>query len=651
MAQQATESEMVRIEADVPFITPPRWAILERSLIDLMNESIEPVMERYVHGDGSTMWPPTDEMTNFDGLDDAYESFHNWPLFYLLGGDERILELSQREYNAITLQFTRYDSGHGHPMVVKEYEQGYDWMHQGEGYVFFYLLCLADPANKTNRRRARRYAGFYMNEEPQAPNYDPEKKIIKSSHNGSMGPAERNFHRYYGAYRYEQWKPWPLPFYDVPGCESIEDLRDPEIEERMGQALIDRFSRGDCAANLAATSMVTNAYLFTGDEKCREWVEEYVGAWMERVEANDGILPDNVGLSGEVGEYLGGRWYGGYYGWTWPHGWHTMGDAVLSGAENAMLVSLDQKYMDLARSQVDVMMDNGEERDGGLWVPHFHHDKGWDGFSPLQARFMAHVWSISMRRDDMERIERQRAPGSHDWERIQVKGGKDRGGHEAAWLGYLRGEFPDYPEQILHYNHGQVYQRLAYMAHDEQDPATYGDHYLQVRNPITTEGLVQLTMGGPLFNFNGGLLLVRLRYYDWDRKRPGLPPDVAALVEKLEDDSATVTLVNLSAATPRELVVQAGAFGEHDFTEVRYQALAADRGHDVFSDPNWQEEERYAEGMAAETEECVITVDAPHFRLSLAPCATIRLELGMRRFANQASYDLPWSTSADGAQS
>ena len=55
--------------------------------------------------------------------------------------------------------------------------------------------------------------------------------------------------------------------------------------------------------------------------------------------------------------------------------------------------------------------------------------------------------------------------------------------------------------------------------------------------------------------------------------------------------------------------------------------------------------------MAAETEECVITVDAPHFRLSLAPCATIRLELGMRRFANQASYDLPWSTSADGAQS
>ena len=100
MAEQAIDSEgLVRIEADIPFITPPRWAILERSLIDLMNESIEPVMERYVHGDGSTMWPPTDEMTNFDGLDDAYESFHNWPLFYLIGGSDRFLTEAARKFD------------------------------------------------------------------------------------------------------------------------------------------------------------------------------------------------------------------------------------------------------------------------------------------------------------------------------------------------------------------------------------------------------------------------------------------------------------------------------------------------------------------------------------------------------------------------
>ncbi|MEZ4618937.1 MAG: hypothetical protein R2867_25960 [Caldilineaceae bacterium] len=37
----------------------------------------------------------------------------------------------------------------------------------------------------------RRYAGFYMNEDPQAPNYDPEHKIIRSAFNGSRGPLLR----------------------------------------------------------------------------------------------------------------------------------------------------------------------------------------------------------------------------------------------------------------------------------------------------------------------------------------------------------------------------------------------------------------------------------------------------------------------------
>ncbi len=636
---------MIRIEANTPYVEPPQWAILERSLIDLMDAAVEPVMEKYVRPDGSVLWPTREDFQSIDGLDDAYESFHNWPLFYLMGGGDHILKYSHLTWEGITAQFARYDCGHGHPMVVKEYEQGYDWMHQGECYLFFYLLCLADPANDRNVERARRYAGLYLNEDPDALNYDADRRLIKCAHNGSKGPAQRNFERYYTKYRYENWAKWPLPFYDIPGCDSVEDLRDPEIEDRMGQAVIERFARGDCAANLAATSMVANAYLFTGDEKCKKWVEEYVGAWMDRVAANDGILPDNVGLSGKVGEYLGGRWYGGYYGWTWPHGWHTMGDAVLSGAENAMLVSGDQKYMELARSQVDVMMDNGEVRGGTLHAPHYHHDKGWDGYSPMQARFMAHVWSISMDPADMERIDKQKDNGARDWDKVTVQSPKDRGGHEAPWLAYLRGEFPDYPEQILRYNHAQVYQRLAYMAHDEQDPMTYGDHYLQVRNPITTEGLVQLTMGGPLFNFNGGLLLVRLRYFDWQRKRPGLPQDVAALVEKLEPEGAVVRLVNLSAVEERELVVQAGAFGEHQFTTARFQTLAGGQSHDVFSSTDWLDEGDYESGMAKQVEEHEVAVNAHCFRVALKPGSQIRLDLGMKRFVNTPSYKLPWAAA------
>ncbi len=34
---------MIRIEANTPYVEPPQWAILERSLIDLMDAAVEPV--------------------------------------------------------------------------------------------------------------------------------------------------------------------------------------------------------------------------------------------------------------------------------------------------------------------------------------------------------------------------------------------------------------------------------------------------------------------------------------------------------------------------------------------------------------------------------------------------------------------------------
>ena len=37
----------------------------------------------------------------------------------------------------------------------------------------------------------KRFTGFYMNEDPGAPNYDAQHKIIKSMFNGSRGPLMR----------------------------------------------------------------------------------------------------------------------------------------------------------------------------------------------------------------------------------------------------------------------------------------------------------------------------------------------------------------------------------------------------------------------------------------------------------------------------
>ena len=628
---------MVTIEGNEPFIQPPEWALLERSLIDLMDDSVEPLLERYVRPDGTILWPTTDDFQSIDGLDDAYESFHNWPLFYALGGADKLRDLSQRQWEAITRQFARYDCGHGHPMVVKEFEQGYDWMHQGEGHVFFYLLGLADPDNAGNAERAQRFAGFYLNEDPEALNYDADKRLIKCAHNGSMGPAYRNMEAPGRTYQYEQWKPWPLPFLDIPGCEVVEDLKKPGIPEQMAAAMAERMGRGDVAANLAITSLVTNAYLYTGEEKYRSWVREYVDAWIERTRSNHGILPDNVGLSGRIGEYMDGKWYGGYYGWSWPHGWHHLSDACISAAENLTVLYGDLGYMDFPRSQVQALVQQAAEENGVLRVPHFYNDRGWDGFAPFEARHMAHIWCASMGADDLELSRRLRNHESGECGTVRSFFTKHGGGHEAPWLAYLAGEYPDYPLEILRHNHAQVYQRLAFMRDDQQDPSTYGDWYLQVRNPITAEGLVQLTMGGPLNNYNGGLLMVRLRYFDAVRRRPGLPEDVAALVESLEEDRAVVHLVNLSATRERQVVVQGGAYGEHQFTQVRYGARQQSK-----EPGSHATEQQYRAQVANEIEERAVSVDDRCFSVRLQPGAQVRLDLGMRRFANQPTYALPW---------
>jgi hypothetical protein len=81
-------------------------------------------------------------------------------------------------------------------------------------------------------------------------------------------------------------------------------------------------------------------------------------------------------------------------------------------------------------------------------------------------------------------------------------------------------------------------------------------------NPVVTTALTQLTQGGLQPGRDGGLQNARLRYFDPDRKRAGLPEDVAALITEMTDAKTVVTLVNVSPSAARTLVVQGGAFAD-----------------------------------------------------------------------------------------
>jgi len=327
------------------------------------------------------------------------------------------------------------------------------------------------------------------------------------------------------------------------------------------------------------------------------------------VRANHGILPDNVGLSGRIGEYMGGRWWGGYYGWRWPHGLFNQVEATLIGAVNAFLVSQDPRYLELPRSVLRLVQAQGRRDDGDrLLVPHRHDDRGWYDYRPFNPSYLIHLWYVSQDPGDYARIG-QMADTSR-WSRLAYRKAKGDYGHEGPWLRFLEGQYPDYPAHILEATYAEALRRLALARTDASRPEDRNVHHWQERNPVILEGLVQTMLGGPNHIYHGGLLHVRLRYHDARRRRPGVPRQVAALVDRLTAESTGVQLVNLHPTEDRELILQAGAFGEHQFTSVN-----AGRG--------------------------LQPVNAKWLHVILKPGAVARLDLGMKLHVNPPGYALP----------
>jgi hypothetical protein len=158
-------------------------------------------------------------------------------------------------------------------------------------------------------------------------------------------------------------------------------------------------------------------------------------------------------------------------------------------------------------------------------------------------------------------------------------------------------------------------------------------HLWQQCNPVVTEALVQLTWGGPQVIYNGGLQQARVRYYDADRRRPGLPPSVAALVSSIDPLATVVELVNLDPEQDRTVIVQAGAFAEHSIEEVRYTAC---------QDGSWLGDlYDYGHGEPAVTEQRA-DVRGPWLTVRMPASTRIRLTLTLALRARTPSYATPF---------
>ena len=473
-------------------------------------------------------------------------------------------------------------------MYYREFPVMFDWAHNGEGFVAFWLEGLTDPYQDEFQRRTRRYAGMYMNEDPiSTRNYDPDRKLIRSMFNGSRGPMMR--------------KTTALDWAGDPF--EVEGRYTPMHGERNYQEMLDHFKdyndvTGDHPLNLNTTTLALNAYMIDGEPKYRDWAVGYLDAWVERTSANGGIVPSNIGLDGTIGGECGGRWYGGVYGWA-----HSTINPVDQGIRhrpffhsraswgfaNGLLLTGDTGYIDPWRTTLDGVNANAKVVDGVTMFPRMHGDDGWYDFQPEPFGTGAlHVYYWSM-----DPADRGRVP-------------------QDPWLDFLEGNNPDWPVQALEDGLEVVRDRVERLRADMSTPDTRLCDDMNGLNPAQTDVLTSLMLGGLEPGHCGYPLHARVRYFDPERRRPGLPEDVAALVETLSAGEATVSLVNLDQVRGRTVIVQGGAYGEHRVTGVTVDGRTT-------------------------------PVNRSSFSVRLAPGCGARLVVKADRYANQPTFAFPWA--------
>jgi hypothetical protein len=558
--QPATVADVV-VRLDT-HMDPPRWATLERRLLAENVPASREFFNKYFDDRGYLQvfvrWGAN------DGPDDAFENFNHWPELHALGASDDVLQMFLKGHEGLLKQYTEARTTDvpiaRQGMYYKEFIVQSDWMHHGEGLQLFNRMGLSIPTDVKYQERARRFAGLYMAEDPEAPNYDPVHKIIRSMENGSRGPMLRK----------ATALDWVGDPFDVKGFDALHG------ESTFEQYLAHYQDYGDVVGdhflNLVATTLPMNAYLLAGEPRYKTWIVEYMDAWLDRMKQNNGIIPSFVDLDGSVGGPEG-KWWNNAYGWGFSPVNPVTGrredrnriPRALVGFSNALLVTGDQKYVDAWRAMMDAVNSHARpalsERaepkgrvDGRRQYPTMYGADGWYGWRDTPWNVGAlEVWYWSQKPQDLERVDGQ---------------GPSTSLGAGGWVGFLQGRNAAYPEQALERDLTMVRQRLSAIRRDTTPPERrLADNMLDY-NPAATESMVQLMWGALLPGREGGLLNARLRYFDPDRKRAGLPEDVAALVSELSDTRTVVTLINLNESQPRTVVVQGGGYGEHQVVSV-----------------------------------------------------------------------------------
>lgn len=581
------------LDIDTP-MPPPDWALAQWALIDANVEAAFVASEKYVDSRGWCRITPN--WGAMDGADDITETYRDLPMLYALGAPPEIFALHNKIWDGHIDQYTEAKEplveAAKEGMMYREFCPQLDWEHTGEAMVPWFWHGLCDPHDPKYLIRARRYAGFYMNEDPEAPNYDPEKKLIRSLFNGSRGPLMSVAKEY-------EWGGNPRPRHDPRPGQPPRTRR----WTTMGYTVS---LRGDHPQNLITTNLAMTAYMLTGEQKYRDWILEYVDAWAERAAKNGGNLPSNIGLDGSIGGEWDGKWWGGVYGWNFrpltPDGSaeNPGNNYVMRGARIgfgiAFLLTGDQKYMYPLRKQIDNMYDAAKIVDGKMMVPHKYGDDGWYAYIDNSIRGGGNVnyWSLPELTDIY----------TWTWKSSDLPKIADE-----PWVQFSLGQRPSFPMEAMAQDFDRIRSQVARVRVDDSTADTRGSSDMPV--VTATASLINLMLGANDPGSGGNVLHAQVRYFDRAARRPGLPRDVGALVERVTPEAVTLTLVNTNAVKSAKLIVQTGAYAEHDAVSVIVGGTSVDVGDSQFA-------------------------------VDLAAGSGAQMTIRMKRYVNQPTFAFPW---------